>query len=52
VVFGVPNAGSLSSNPSSVTWTPLTDTQPTLAVRCHRAATLQPQLTTAIALII
>jgi len=33
------NAGSLSSNPTSVTWTPMTDTQSTLAVG---AIALQP----------
>ena len=36
------NAGALSPNPSSVTWTPLTDDQPTLAVG---SIAIQPQLT-------
>ncbi len=36
------NAGSLSANPSSVTWTPVTDNQPTLAVG---SIAIQPQLT-------
>ena len=36
------NAGPLSPNPSSVTWTPVTDDQPTLAVG---AIAIQPQLT-------
>jgi hypothetical protein len=35
------NAGALSPNPSSVTWTPITDDQPTLAVG---AIAIQPQL--------
>jgi hypothetical protein len=35
------NAGTLSHNPSSVTWAPLTDGQPTLAVG---AIAIQPQL--------
>jgi hypothetical protein len=35
------NAGPLSANPSSVTWTPLTDNQPTLAVG---SIAIQPQL--------
>jgi hypothetical protein len=35
------NAGTISPNPSSVTWTPLTDGQPTLAVG---AIAIQPQL--------
>ncbi|MGA9815242.1 MAG: hypothetical protein WBQ64_20845, partial [Terriglobales bacterium] len=36
------NAGALSPNPSSATWTPLTDDQPTLAVG---SIAIQPQLT-------
>src|SRR3984957_2925879 len=36
------NAGAASPNPSSVTWTPLTDDQPTLAVG---SIAIQPQLT-------
>jgi hypothetical protein len=36
------NAGPVSVNPSSVTWTPVTDDQPTLAVG---AIAIQPQLT-------
>ncbi len=35
------NAGTASANPSSVTWTPLTDDQPTLAIG---AIAIQPQL--------
>ncbi len=35
------NAGALSSDPSSVTWTPVTDDQPTLAVG---SIAIQPQL--------
>ncbi|MGA9800976.1 MAG: hypothetical protein WBQ68_18310 [Terriglobales bacterium] len=36
------NAGPASQNPSNVTWTPITDDQPTLAVG---AIAIQPQLT-------
>jgi hypothetical protein len=36
------NAGPASANPSSVTWTPVTDNQPTLAVG---SIAIQPQLT-------
>ncbi len=36
------NSGPLSANPSSITWTPLTDNQPTLAVG---SIAIQPQLT-------
>ena len=36
------NAGPANANPSSVTWTPLTDNQPTLAVG---SIAIQPQLT-------
>jgi hypothetical protein len=35
------NAGTLSTNSSSVSWTPLTDTQPTLAIG---SISIQPQL--------